>query len=164
MKKDNTKSANYLNQRISTILKNGYRPITDFSHVKQNFSWILKPSGRKNSEMIMTYEEAKAQLAKKFPDQPLTREEYLNQLKEFQEEFADRLTLYGEKRYQKSYMETVISDAEEYTGEFVDTRGYSTEKLKNAFKYARDQTAGIKTFGGDSYTFYDYLIDYLKNR
>lgn len=161
---DNYKSAKYLNTRIQNIIKNGYRPVTDFSFVKQNYNWILKPSGRKNSHLIMTYEEARSQMAKKYPDMPLTVEEYTEQLRDFQDKYSDRLSVYGEMAYQKNYMLSVIDDAEQYMSEIIPNKSrISTEKLKEAFAFARDMSAQAKLHGQASESFYEYLTDYLTN-
>ena len=161
----NYKSASYLNARIENIIKNGYRPITDFSYTKQNYNWILKPHGRKNSHLIMTYEEAKKEMSKVIPDNPLTIEEYTRELHRLQDTYEDRFTLPGEKRYQRSYMESVAQEALDTESERdIDVKKLSTERLRSAFKYAREMSTSnpIKSKDG-SPRFYEYLSDYLNN-
>lgn len=153
---NNIKSAKYLNDRIENIIKNGYTPITDFSHVKQNYNWILKPAGRKNSHLIMTYEEARSEMAKKIPDDPLTLAEYEEQLLNFQKEFGDRLTLAGEKRYQREHMTSIIEEQLE-----ISTNRMSTDKLMEAFRQASKKQQENK-YSPKYTSFYEYLADAIK--
>lgn len=158
----NYKSAKYINARIETIIKNGYRPVTDLSYTKQNYAWILKPHGRKNSHLLMTYEEARKEMEKYVPNNPLTIEEYTQQLIGFQETFADRLTLHGHKRYVRSYMESVIDDAvNKYGEEYMNVSAISTDNLHKSFSKAREMLANQPDSKYNSENFYQYLLEIL---
>lgn len=156
------RSAGYINARIQTIINNGYRPVTDLSFTKQAYNWILKPHGTKNSHLVMTYEQARAEMAKVIPNNPLTPEEYQEQLQKFQDDFGDRLTLYGHKRHARQYMESVIKDAEEkYGEEYVNVSRISTNDLYQSFEKAREMLANQPNSRYNSENFYQYLLQIL---
>lgn len=105
-------TASYLNQNIRRIRDNGLIPITNQQRLQTEYNIILTPNGSGvNSGLVMTYSKAKSELLKRFPNANFTQKQYQIMVDSLYKEFGDRLSVRGEKAYQK---ELALDLAEEY--------------------------------------------------
>ena len=153
-----------LNKALKRIEQSGLKPVTKNVTIQQTYAPIIIPSGLKNSGKIMSYNEARRFVEKYNPQnlEYMTKENYDRLLNALQENIGDRLTVRGERQYQKERMINTLKDAQEYFGDDFDFSKIPQDKLSDAFRYASNKLKDMKNMKQPSEMFYEFLSDYLK--
>ena len=145
-------TAKYLNANIDNIESRGFEPVTRLQRLQQEYNWILVPTGRGRGGHIYTHKEAVLELHKHFPKEEFTKEQYQEMLNNLYEEYGDRLTLRGEKVYQK---ENMIAQIEDEFPEYKNKANrMSTNNLKEIFREAKRVSSkkGSPNYSSNNFT------------
>lgn len=154
------KSPTQLNKLINRIKSEGWTYPTEYAYVSDAFARIVIPSGRKGAGTIRTMKQANEYLIKKYGSEAIlfTQEEYDEELTNLRSALAGRLTYRNFMREERINMISIIEEAMDKTGRFIDYRNISNEKMKEAIENAHRDS--IKDSRG-SPQFYEYLMSYL---
>lgn len=154
------KNPSQLNKLINRIKSEGWTYPTEYAYVSDAFARIVIPSGRKGAGTIRTMKQANNYLIKKYGSEAIlfTQEEYDEELTNLRSVLVGRLTYRNFMREERINMISIIEEAMDKTGRFVDYRNISNEKMKEAIENAHRDS--INDSRG-SPQFYEYLMSYL---
>lgn len=154
------KSPTQLNKLINRIKSEGWTYPTEYAYISDAFARLIIPSGRKGAGTIRTMKQANDYLIKKYGSEAIlfTQQEYDEELTNLRSALAGRLTYRNFMREERINMISIIEEAMDKTGRFVDYRNISNEKMKEAIKNAHRDS--INDSRG-SPQFYEYLMSYL---
>ena len=154
------KSPTQLNKLINRIKSEGWTYPTEYAYVSDAFARIVIPSGRKGAGTIRTMKQANNYLIKKYGSEAIlfTQEEYDEELTNLRSVLVGRLTYRNFMREERINMISIIEEAMDKTGRFVDYRNISNEKMKEAIESSHRDS--INDSRG-SPQFYEYLMTYL---
>ena len=154
------KTPTQLNKLINRIKSEGWTYPTEYAYVSDAFARIVIPSGRKGAGTIRTMKQANDYLIKKYGSEAIlfTQEEYDEEFTNLRSALAGRLTYSNFMREERINMISIIEEAMDKTGRFIDYRNISNEKMKEAIENAHRDS--INDSRG-SPQFYEYLLSYL---
>lgn len=149
-----------LNKLINRIKSEGWTYPTEYAYVADAFARIVIPSGRKGAGTIRTMKQANDYLTKKYGSEAIlfTQQEYDEELTNLRSALEGRLTYSNFMREERINMISIIEEAMDKTGRFIDYRNISNEKMKEAIENAHRDS--INDSRG-SPQFYEYLMSYL---
>lgn len=154
------KSPTQLNKLINRLKSEGWTYPTEYAYISDAFARLIIPSGRKGAGTIRTMKQANDYLIKKYGSEAIlfTQQEYDEELTNLRLALAGRLTYRNFMREERINMISIIEEAMDKTGRFVDYRNISNEKMKEAIENAHRDS--INDSRG-SPQFYEYLMSYL---